>query len=193
MYVQDLGMGVLKATGVPHRDLRGSLTEVFRSDEIQGIHGVVSRWNQVNLSVNNRGVFRGIHFSTASEGQAKYVTCVSGALYDFAVDLRQDSQTFGEALTVPLNVGESVYIPHGFGHGFVTVTDNTVATYLMSSLHNPDREHTVSPSGMFDPLGCAQSHGWTLPLVVSSRDAQAPTLKDHMIFDGPLPRYHGVL
>lgn len=187
MYAVNLGMGVVKATGTSHADLRGSLTEVFRRDELLTVGVPDTDWKQSNLSANNRGVFRGVHFSTAPEGQAKYVTCVSGALFDFAVDLRKGSRTFGNTVTIPLVFGESVYIPKGFGHGFVTVGEHTVVTYLLSSEHNPETEHTVSWKGLFDPLIYARAHNYTCDLLMSVRDEKAPTLHDHVAMRGPLP------
>lgn len=187
MYVQNLGMGVVKTTGTSHADLRGSLTEVFRRDELLTVGVPDTDWKQSNLSVNNRGVFRGVHFSTAPEGQAKYVTCVAGALYDFAVDLRKGSSTFGNTVTVPLSFGESVYIPQGFAHGFVTVSDHTVVTYLLSSEYNPDTEHTISWNGLFDPFVYARAHEYTYDLLMSVRDEKAPTLHDYVAMRAPLP------
>lgn len=187
MYVVNLGMGVMKVSSSGHTDARGSLTEVFRRDALESVNGPAFDWKQSNLSVNNRGVFRGIHFSTAPEGQAKYLTCISGALYDFAVDLRRGSETFGQVVTTPLVFGESVYIPKGFGHGFVTVANYTVVTYLLSSHHNPETEHTVSWRGLVDPLMYAQGNGYTGDLVVSKRDNQAANLTDHVAQGGALP------
>lgn len=187
MYVVNLEMGIKKVTGSSHTDARGSLTEVFRRDELQAFDVTETDWRQSNLSVNNRGVFRGMHFSTAPEGQAKYLTCVSGALYDFAVDLRRGSETFGRVVETPLMFGESVYIPSGFGHGFVTVAGHTVVTYLLSSHHNPETEHTVSWRGLVDPLMYAKGNGYTGDLVISKRDSQAANLTDHVAQGGALP------
>lgn len=191
VYIKQLAMGAVLVVTTQHADDRGSLTETFRSDHLQEASGVDHRWVQSNLSVNRAGVFRGVHFSTSEAGQAKYVTCVRGALYDFAVDLRHGSPTFGNTVTVFLAQGESLYVPEGFGHGFVTVSDETIVSYLLSSPHNPDTEHTVSYVGVFAPQEKASHYGLKDDLIVSARDAAAPVLADHMASGGVLPRYRG--
>lgn len=190
MHVQDMGMGVVHVFGVRHSDARGSLTEVFRSDHLYAVSDQGHVWVQGNLSVNRMGVFRGIHFSTAPGGQAKYVTCANGSIYDFAVDLRSGSPTFGKSVTVFLSSGDSVYVPTGFGHGFVSVADDTIVTYLLSAKYNPDNEHTVIPEGLCDPWWRARSHGWVDSLVMSDRDAGALSLSEYVAEGHPLPTYH---
>ena len=121
MLIEDVGMGVAHVIANHHRDDRGVLAETFRADLLCDAGWPLHTWTQGNLSVNLNRVFRGVHFSTAKQGQAKYVTCVDGAMYDYAVDLREGSPTFGRTATVRLVSGESVYVPAGFGHGFAIV------------------------------------------------------------------------
>lgn len=85
---------------------------------------------QDNISISNKNVMRGLHFQN-KKPQAKLVECLNGTIIDFVVDLRNDSQTFGEYFKVELSDKnhKQLYIPRGFAHGFITFTDNTVFHY----------------------------------------------------------------
>ena len=100
---------------------------------------------QANCSVSRRGVLRGIHFAETPPGQAKYVTCVSGAVLDVVVDLRVGSPSFGQWTAGSLNdqTRRAVYVAEGLGHGFVTLTDEATVLYLCSAPDAPGREHGV--------------------------------------------------
>ena len=135
---------------------------------------------QANVSLSKRGVIRGIHYSRAPEGQAKWVTCVAGAIMDVVIDIRPTSQTFGKHVSVELNAqeGKSVLIESGLGHGFVAMEDNSVVAYILSSKFNPIYEMGLNP---LDPeLGIdwqfARLGG--LEVVLSEKDLTAPNFRD---------------
>ena len=169
-------------------DERGSFLEAFRGAEFAADLGYELDVAQVNTSVSRRGVIRGIHYADVPPGQAKYVTCVAGAVLDVVVDLRAGSPGFGKWEAVRLDDvdRQAVFLPEGLGHGFMALTDQATVLYLCSTPYAPGREHGVHP---LDPvLGI----GWPLGLecdpLLSAKDATAPSL-DEALAAGSLPRY----
>jgi dTDP-4-dehydrorhamnose 3,5-epimerase len=169
-----------------HSDDRGSFAEVFRGAEFASGLGYRLDVAQVNCSVSRRGVIRGIHYADVPPGQAKYVTCVAGAILDVVVDLRTGSPSFGKWEAVRLDAGtrRAVFLAEGLGHAFMALTDDATALYLCSTPYAPGREHGVDPR---DPaIGIAWPLG-TEP-VLSEKDAAAPTLEE-ALRAGLLPSY----
>ncbi|MEU7223296.1 dTDP-4-dehydrorhamnose 3,5-epimerase family protein [Streptomyces chrestomyceticus] len=159
-----------------HRDDRGSFHEWFTQPEFTGATGCAPVLAQANCSVSRRGVLRGVHFSEVPPGQAKYVTCVRGAVLDVVVDLRTGSPTYRAWEAVPLDEDglSAVYLSEGLGHAFMALSDDATVVYLCSTGYQPRREHGVHP---LDPaLGIAWPAGVT-PLL-SAKDAAAPTLEE---------------
>ena len=98
---------------------------------------------QANCSVSAAGVLRGIHFADVPPGQAKYVTCVKGAVLDVAIDVRVGSPTFGTWDAVLLDDVDrrAVYLSEGLGHAFLSLEDDSTVLYLCSTGYSPGREH----------------------------------------------------
>ena len=168
--------GAWTFTPAVHRDDRGYFLEWFRAGELSSSLGYWPETAQANCSVSRRGVIRGIHFSDVPPGQAKYVTCASGAIMDVAVDLRVGSPGFGRWQAVRLDDENrhALYLGEGLGHGFVALTDQATVLYLCSTPYAPAREHGVHP---LDPaIGIA----WPSEVepVLSDKDAAAPTLAE---------------
>jgi dTDP-4-dehydrorhamnose 3,5-epimerase len=187
--VNPLGIdGAWVYTPQVHQDDRGSFAEAFRGAEFAADLGYRLDVAQVNCSVSRRGVIRGIHFSDVPPGQAKYVTCVSGAILDVVVDLRAESPSFGkwEAIRLDADTRGAVFLSEGLGHAFMALTDGATALYLCSTPYAPGREHGVNP---LDPaIGIAWPlEGGEAP-VLSDKDAAAPSL-DEALRAGQLPRY----
>jgi dTDP-4-dehydrorhamnose 3,5-epimerase len=185
--VNPLGIeGAWVFTPQVHSDDRGSFAEAFRGAEFAGDLGYRLDVAQVNCSVSRRGVIRGIHYADVPPGQAKYVTCVAGAILDVVVDLRAGSPSFGKWEAVQLDAGtrRAVFLAEGLGHAFMALTDDATALYLCSTPYAPGREHGVDPR---DPaIGIAWPLG-TEP-ALSEKDAAAPTL-DEALRAGLLPSY----
>ena len=157
-----------------HWDRRGSFIELFANGAVLAHAGRSLEVAQANCSVSVRGALRGIHFSDVPPGQAKYVTCVSGAILDVVVDLRIGSPGYGRWAAVPLNAETrcAVFIAEGLGHAFITLSDEATVLYMCSTPYAPAREHGVHP---LDPeIGIA----WPADVqaVLSDKDAAAPTL-----------------
>ncbi|MER5862536.1 dTDP-4-dehydrorhamnose 3,5-epimerase [Kitasatospora sp. NPDC002040] len=180
--------GAWEITPQLHGDPRGLFTEWYRFDKLAAVVGHPLRLAQANLSVSSRDVVRGIHFADVPPGQAKYVTCVRGAVLDVIVDLRVGSPTFGRWQGVRLDEDErkAVYISEGLGHGFCALSDDATLTYLCSEPFNPTGEHGVHPLdpelGIEWPAGTPQ---------LSAKDAQAPSLSEALA-SGLLPDYQAV-
>ncbi|MCX4691824.1 dTDP-4-dehydrorhamnose 3,5-epimerase family protein [Streptomyces sp. NBC_01408] len=178
--------GAWEITPVQHGDPRGLFMEWYRFDHLAEAVGHPLRLAQGNLSVSAKDVVRGIHFADVPPGQAKYVTCVRGAVLDVIVDLRVGSPTFGAYEFVRLDDVDrrAVYISEGLGHGFCALSDDATLSYLCSETFNPTAEHSVHP---LDPdLGIDWPAGTAAQL--SARDAAAPSLAE-AIASGLLPDY----
>ena len=168
-------------TPVRHPDNRGHFEEQFKLSLIEQGLGRTFTVKQVNQSVSNKGVIRGIHCTDSPEGQAKYVSCPKGAIWDVVVDLRKDSPTYGQWDAVEINEenGKSVFISEGLGHAFLSLADGSVVNYLCSSEYNPEADKTVSPlseSLAISFEGFATRAGVT-QLVLSDKDLAAPDFK----------------
>ena len=171
-------------------DERGSFHEWYRAEELEEATGHVLRLAQANCSVSRRGVLRGIHFCDVPPGQAKYVTCVRGAVLDVVVDLRVGSPRFGrwEALRLDDDTRHAVFLAEGLGHAFLALTDEATVMYLCSTGYAPEHEHGVHP---LDPeLGIDWPNG--LRPVLSEKDARAPSLAEAEA-SGLLPSYASCL
>lgn len=141
---------------------------------------------QSNHSVSRRGVVRGIHYTGAPPGAAKYVYCASGRSLDIVVDIRTGSPTYGHWDAVLLDPEElrAVYLPVGVGHAFVALTDHTVMSYLTSTPYVADNELALSP---LDPaLGLPIPED--IEPLLSERDTRALTLEEAAA-RGLLPSY----
>ena len=168
------------------RDDRGAFLEWYRHEELAKATGHPLRLAQANCSVSRAGTLRGIHFADVPPSQAKYVTCVRGAVLDVVVDIRAGSPTFGGWDAVRLDDEErnAVYLSEGLGHGFQALTDDATVVYLCSDVYSPGREHELNP---LDPaLGIRWAEG--LRPLLSGKDAQAPTLQEALAA-GRLPDY----
>ncbi|MBV6696425.1 dTDP-4-dehydrorhamnose 3,5-epimerase family protein [Kitasatospora aureofaciens] len=181
--------GAWEVTPQQHGDPRGLFMEWYRFDRLSEVVGHPLRMAQGNLSVSAKDVVRGIHFADVPPGQAKYVSCVRGAVLDVIVDLRVGSPTFGRWEFVRLDDVDrrSVYISEGLGHGFCALSDDATLSYVCSETYNPTGEHAVHP---LDP---DLAIDWPAEVPqLSARDAAAPTLAQ-ALETGLLPDYEECL
>jgi dTDP-4-dehydrorhamnose 3,5-epimerase len=167
--------GALFYTPRIHSDTRGDFLECFRAADLHEALGHSIELAQINCSVSRRGVLRGVHFADVPPGQAKYITCVSGAVLDVVVDVRVGSPTFGrwEAVRLDDESRCAIYLAEGLGHGFLTLSESATIVYICSTPYDPASEHGLHP---LDPeLGIA----WPLEgePILSAKDAGAPTLR----------------
>ena len=166
-------------------DERGFFREWFKSEEVKAATGRVFGIEQANISLSSAGTLRGIHYSIAPRGQAKWITCVSGSIQDVIVDVRPDSRTFGQWIDVMLksDSGNAVLISEGLGHGFLALEDNTAVAYLVSTPFSPTDEFEINP--LDEKIGIK----WAMELdclKISHKDKIAPTLAARLT-EGKLP------
>ena len=122
-----------------------------------------------------KGTLRGIHYQSPPMEQAKLVRCVAGGIMDFAVDLRPDSDTYMQWVSILLSSYNKtqVFIPHGFGHAFVTLSDNTEVVYKTDKYYSPEHDCAILWS---DPT-IGIDWGIKKP-ILSEKDKNAPLLKE---------------
>jgi len=189
MGVRELDIaGAWEITPQLHADSRGLFFEWLTDRAFAGFAGHRLDVRQANCSTSGAGVLRGLHFAQLPPSQAKYVTCVSGSVFDVVVDIRLGSPTFGRWDSVLLDDSErrTIYVSEGLAHGFLALQDNSTVMYLCSAEYNPRREHTICAT---DP---ALAIDW--PLVdgaapsLSERDAAAPSF-DEVRKSGLLPSW----
>jgi dTDP-4-dehydrorhamnose 3,5-epimerase len=174
--VRPLGIeGAWVDTPTVFTDDRGRFHEWFRAGVFRDVVGSGLPLEQANCSRSVRGTLRGVHGAAVPPGQAKYVTCVSGAVLDVVVDLRVGSPGFGtwEAVRLDDTTHRSVYLSEGLGHAFMALEDDSTVVYLCSRGYAPRREFGIHP---LDP---ALAIAWPDDLVpiLSDKDAGAPTLE----------------
>ncbi|WP_438486715.1 dTDP-4-dehydrorhamnose 3,5-epimerase family protein [Streptomyces sp. S186] len=173
-----------------YRDRRGMFVSPLQDEAIVRAVGHRMPLAQTNHTRSARGVVRGVHFTTAPPGQAKFVNCVRGRAKDVVVDLRSGSPTFGALDTVELDAESfrGVYLPDGVGHAFLSLEDDTVMSYLVSTPYRAELEQAV------DPLDPALGLPWPDRgrFTLSDRDAAAPSLAEATA-RGLLPRYEDCL
>lgn len=139
--------GSYEVTSSVIKDERGHFAETFRQDLLESVIGHKFLLRQMNTSVSQKGVVRGIHFADIPKGQAKYVTVPLGKILDYVIDLRVGSPTFGEWTSIEISSSKrnAVYISEGLGHAFLSLEDDTVVNYLVSDFYNPLRERAICP------------------------------------------------
>ena len=168
--------GAWEITPQLHADTRGLFFEWLTDRGFTSFAGHRLDVRQANCSVSAAGVLRGLHFAQLPPSQAKYVTCLSGSVFDVVVDIRVGSPTFGHWDSVLLDDRDhrSVYLSEGLAHGFIALQDNSTVMYLCSAEYNPQREHTVAATDPALAIDWPTKH----KLVLSDRDAAAPTLEE---------------
>ncbi|MGO9071481.1 dTDP-4-dehydrorhamnose 3,5-epimerase [Mycobacterium sp.] len=178
--------GAWEITPQLHADSRGLFFEWLTDRGFTGFAGHHLDVRQANCSVSAAGALRGLHFAQLPPSQAKYVTCLSGSVFDVVVDIRVGSPTFGrwDAVVLDDRSRRSVYLSEGLAHGFLALQDNSTVMYLCSAEYSPQRDHTIAAT---DPaLAIDWPSGQELSL--SDRDAAALTL-DEVRAAGLLPTW----
>lgn len=152
-------------------DGRGFFARTFCENEFSQ-HNLVSHFCQVNNSLSEiKGTLRGMHYQLAPRAETKVVRCIRGALYDLILDLRTSSPTFGVSFGAELTAENRsmMYVPKGFAHGFLTLTDNTETIYFVDEFYAPECERGIRYN---DPKFKLQ---WpAMPAVISEKDRNQP-------------------
>lgn len=165
--------GVLIIEPLVFEDERGHFFEYYQK-ELFANNGITTDFVQDNQSLSQKGVLRGLHFQAPPYAQAKLIRVIKGAVLDVAVDIRRDSPTYGKHIAVKLSESnkKTLYIPEGFAHGFLTLTDDTIFSYKCSNYYHKTSEAAL----LWNDKELAISWGITTP-ILSSKDQEAPTFK----------------
>ncbi|CZV62414.1 dTDP-4-dehydrorhamnose 3,5-epimerase [Enterobacter cloacae] len=155
-------------------DERGFFMESFNQKTFEDAVGQKIDFVQDNHSKSSKGVLRGLHYQKEPYAQGKLVRCVAGAVFDVAVDIRNNSPTFGKWVGVHLSAENKrqLWIPKGFAHGFLTLEDNTEFLYKTTDYYHPESEGSI--------LWNDEQIGINWPkednLILSNKDKDAPLM-----------------
>lgn len=156
-------------------DERGFFMETYKKSDFEA-HGIMGEFNQDNHSKSSKHVLRGLHYQEDPYAQAKIVRCLKGKILDVAVDIRKNSKTFGKHVKAELSESnkQMLYIPKGFAHGFVVLSDEAEIVYKTQGEYAPqadkgiiwnDKDINIDWEISFEPI-------------LSEKDTKHPTLKE---------------
>jgi dTDP-4-dehydrorhamnose 3,5-epimerase len=162
---------------VVHGDDRGYFVETFRQDLFEAAVGHSVKFVQDNESKSSKGVLRGLHFQLAPHAQSKLVRVIEGSVLDVAVDIRQGSVNYGQHVAVELTADnkKQMFVPRGFAHGFVVLSDTARFAYKVDNYYSPECDRGLA---FDDPQ---LNINWLLPaeqLQLSAKDIRQPTFTD---------------
>ena len=180
MKMEDTSLpGVLLLTPKIHQDNRGAFWETW-NQKTAAEAGLPSTWAQDNFSVSKKNVVRGIHYQVI-QPQGKLVRVTHGAVLDVAIDLRRSSPAFGKHVAVELTGenGQMLWIPVGFGHGFLVLSDVAGFAYKVTDSYCPTGERTIvwNDPELAIPWPVAPKES-----IVSAKDLQGATLQHAEVF-----------
>lgn len=162
-------------------DQRGYFMEAFKEEEFKANIGDV-HFVQDNESQSSFGVLRGLHYQKGESSQAKLVRVIKGKVVDVAVDLRKSSPTFGKYVSVELSEENKrqFFIPRGFAHGFLVLSEEAIFTYKVDNEYAPQHEASIRYNdetiAIDWPIGQEQ-------MILSDKDGKAVSLKDAELFE----------
>jgi dTDP-4-dehydrorhamnose 3,5-epimerase len=157
-------------------DGRGYFFESFNQDTFNNLIGENITFIQDNESFSSKGVLRGLHYQTGEYAQAKLVRVIKGNVLDIAVDIRKDSPTFGEHVSLELSEEnkKQLFVPRGFAHGFIVLSDTAIFSYKCDNFYNKESEAGIIYNDK------ALNIDWILnetEFVVSEKDINLSVLK----------------
>ena len=160
-----------------HGDKRGYFVETFRKDVVERSAGHKINFVQDNESRSCKGVLRGLHFQLPPHAQSKLVRVIEGAVLDVAVDIRRGSPSFGQHVVVELSGAnkKQMFIPRGFAHGYVVLTDSATVVYKVDNYYSPECDRGLA----FDDIDL--NIDWQLnkqEFRLSDKDTQQPRLTE---------------
>lgn len=169
--------GCFKIQPQVFRDSRGYFFESFNQGKFEELTGQSGAFVQDNQSASSYGVIRGLHFQKGEAAQAKLVRVIEGTVLDVAVDIREESPTYGQWVAVELSAENNLqlYVPRGFAHGFSVLSETAVFVYKCDNVYNKSAEGGIIYN---DPT---LNIDWGIPeseRSLSEKDLLLPTLKD---------------
>jgi len=129
-----------------HGDDRGYFVETFRQDLLEEAIGCKVNFVQDNESKSIKGVLRGLHYQLPPYTQAKLVRVIEGSVLDVAVDIRKSSATFGQHVSLVLTAQNKhqLFVPQGFAHGFVVLSDSAIFAYKVDNYYSPEHDRGIA-------------------------------------------------
>jgi len=129
-----------------HADERGYFVETFRQDLFEEVLGYQVNFIQHNESKSSKGVLRGLHFQLEPYAQAKLIRVIEGRVLDVVVDIRKSSPTFSQHVAVELSEKNKhqLFVPHGFAHGYVVLSDSSTLVYKVDNYYAPEHERGIA-------------------------------------------------
>tara|TARA_R110002050_G_scaffold183732_1_gene317156 strand:- start:825 stop:1364 length:540 start_codon:yes stop_codon:yes gene_type:complete len=160
-----------------HKDDRGLFFESYHKSNLESVIGERINFVQDNISVSKKGVLRGLHYQTGKYAQAKLVQVLKGEVLDVVVDLRRDSNTYGQHFKLNLSAKnkKSIFIPKDMAHGFLALTDDVIFSYKCDSYYHKEAERGIKYN---DPDLNIDWEIEGVDLIFSPKDLQLPPWKD---------------
>lgn len=158
------------------KDERGYFFESFNQKTFNNLIGQNINFIQDNESLSSKGVLRGLHFQKGEYAQAKLVRVINGKVLDIAVDIRKNSETFGQHISLELSEEnkKQMFIPHGFAHGFIVLSDTAIFSYKCDNFYNKASEGGI----IFNDKSL--NIDWHLhehEFIISEKDLLLPTIE----------------
>lgn len=180
-YIEQSVKGVFVIEPKVFGDSRGYFYESFKQAEFDEHIGHHVEFVQENQSKSTKGVLRGLHYQKGDASQAKLVRVVKGSVLDVAVDIRKSSPTFGKYVAVELSEenNRQLFIPRGFAHGFLVLSDEAVFTYKVDNVYAPQADAGIMYN---DPQVGIEWPKLDCEFLLSEKDTKHPLLKDAEVF-----------
>lgn len=155
------------------KDNRGYFYETFNQQKFKELSGQVINFVQNNESFSSRGVLRGLHYQIGEFSQAKLIRVIQGLVLDVAVDIREDSPTFGQHISVEISSEnkKQLFVPRGFAHGFVVLSETVTFLYKCDNFYNKESERGIIYNDEILNID------WKIPqneVIISERDIALP-------------------
>ena len=161
------------------RDERGIFYETYNQRLFEKVTGLRTEFVQDNQSISSRGVLRGLHFQSGEMAQAKLIRIVKGKVLDIVVDIRKDSETYGQSFSIVLDDKEhlQLFVPKGFAHGFITLSKQSIFSYKCDNYYDKASEGGIIYND------ATLSLDWHLPMeefIISEKDLELPSFEEAM-------------
>lgn len=160
-----------------HGDARGYFIETFRQDKLEHFLGYKINFCQDNESKSSKGVLRGLHYQLHPSAQTKLVRVIQGRVLDVAVDIRKNSPTFGQHVSVELSAEnkKQLLVPRGFAHGFVVLEDDTIFAYKVDNYYSPENDKGIAFDDEHLNIDWILTHD---EIKLSEKDTKQPKLNE---------------
>lgn len=158
-------------------DARGVFCETYNQQTFQKVTGLTLDFVQDNQSSSKKGVLRGLHYQMGKMAQAKLVRAIQGSILDIVVDLRKNSETFGQSFSLELTAEnrKQLFVPRGFAHGFITLSETSVFGYKCDNYYDASSEGGIIYN---DATLALDWHLSEEAFIISEKDLELPTFKE---------------